>query len=115
MTESKRQTFLQGFSEETPAPDHELKARRQDERDEERDALADVLGLHVEDVAGQEVFQLLLAPGYAAEEEDDACRSHDERDADDRFLRNPCLMAADGGKDECTHKGKREADPVNRR
>src|SRR2546423_6483200 len=64
------------------------------EHREQQYALTNFPLRHVENVACQQVLELLLATGDSTEEQNDSCRGYDERYSDDSFLRNGTFLGA---------------------
>ena len=81
----------------------------------ERRRLPDFLPRDGENVAHEHVLEVLAFRGRLAHRQNRRRGRHRVADADDRFLRNPRALAADGREHERADEGEREADPVDHR
>ena len=81
----------------------------------ERRGLADLGPRHREDVADEHVLEVLGLRRRLAHRQDRGRGRHRVADADDRFLRDPRVLAADHREDRGADERERQADPVDRR
>src|SRR5213075_1258453 len=102
---------VEGNEEKIPAQDEMQKA---DDR-KKSEAFPNLERRDQQNISDQHLFDLFIALGGAAQEQNCGSRRNDVSDTDDRFLGNlTCPFACDG-KNRGPHKGKAKSDGKGRR